>query len=285
MQTMQISGYLDLIDKISSSGLVCRCCGAAAETFSDERETFCNFCESHVSYSDANILNSNSENESNLINLQKSAATGEWIKGVKYADALALTKDPFFLYGASMYYRLFSDFTYNDVNYEQGGFMYSNAEKRSDDFQKNKYNAMALISKSKEYLFKIIKTVSSSQQPDSEHLYLKFISNIKLKRYPQAAESLVELETASPKSTVSKYAALVFSVDVVYNDKPSNKPLQIDSASGSSTFFYYLAKQMVNQRNLEDAITILNRLNSKSYMPMAFYYRKRVVDVNLASGL
>lgn len=277
---MQIKGYLNLIDRISASELICRCCGAYAYTFVAQNDTFCSFCEAHVSSDNASMVHAKTENGKSLASMQKSASSGAWEDGVQYADALASTKDIFFLYGASMFYRFFSDFTYNDVNYEQGGFMYSNAEKRSDDFQKNKYNAMALISKSKEYLFKIIKTVKSIPNPDAESVYLKFMSNMKLKRYPQAAESLMQLVKAGPDSAMSRYAELVFSANDV-----SNKTPNIDSAFGSATFFYYLAKHLANSGNLEDSIKILDRLAGRSYMPMAFYYKKRVADVNSASRM
>ena len=139
-------------DSIFLSNLVCRCCGNKVYVLSDAQESICNFCEAFVSMKDKDVVHGNRSVENNLALMQKSASTGKWEAGVASADALAATKNPYFLYGAASFYRFFSDYTYNGVDYTLGGFMYSNAEKRSNKPQINKYNAMALISKSREFL-------------------------------------------------------------------------------------------------------------------------------------
>jgi hypothetical protein len=276
--------YLDLIgSSIVPFNFTCRCCGASSYTTSAQHETFCNFCEFYVNLEAMNAVQGSADAKKNLLGMNNAAQRGQWLQGVPYADALAATKDPFFLYGVSHFYRFFSDFTYYDVNYNLGGFMYSNADKRSDELLKNKYNAMALISRSKEYLFKALKVISTAPS-DAKLVYLKFMCNMKLKRYALAASNLTDLYGLDDAVTISKYAKMIFTIETASKIPILSKLPDINSASGSANFFYYVAKHIAKAGDLYTATAILNSVNDKIYMPMAVSYNRRITEVNSALG-
>lgn len=264
--------------------LTCRSCGSSSDTVDEQDETFCNFCEGYVDQDGITALHSTPLLEKSVLAMGIAARNGHWLQGMPYADALAATKDPFLLYGAAHFYRFFSDFTYYDVNYNQGGFMYSNAEKRSDELQKNKYNAMALISKSKECLFKALKQISLIS-PNANLLYLKFMCNIRLKRYSQASIALSGLGTFKDSGSLFKYATMVISNETAKSGSKTAFLPDLNTISGSSNFFYYASKHLAKSGNLEDSIKILTLLTNKIYMPLASSYNRKVIDVSSASGL
>ncbi|MDE1768594.1 MAG: hypothetical protein KGH64_03425 [Candidatus Micrarchaeota archaeon] len=283
---MRIVDYLRLMDEIHASNLVCASCGAVVyTTLINANESFCNFCESYVTKESLNSVNANSDIERTMQGMQNAAKDYKWEKGVPFADALAATKNPMLLYGASTYYKAFSDFVYSDVDYTQGGFMYSNADNRSDEQLKNKYNAMALISKSKEYLFKTLKITSANASPGPQTLYLRVMSNIKLKRYRNAATEMIELNSAKEGATLSKYARMVFDMETTDHAKNAIKPPDVDDALGSANLFYYYAKYLAKKKDFGSAIYVLSNLTEKVLMPMASYYTDYLRNISAASGL
>ncbi len=274
-----VSTYLKRIDShIMLSELYCPACGSTPYVVSSQDSTFCTFCEyfavpkKDASHRDAQVAK-------NLAGMYSSAEKGQWQQGAQYADALAATKDPQLLYGASQFYRFFSDFTYHDVNYNLGGFMYSNADKRSDEPLKNKYNAMALISKSKEYIFKALKLLSS-MPADESTLYLKFLCNMKLKRHFEAGSAVVGLRNAKAGETLWAYANTVFAIESSGKMGKANRLPDPSFASGSANFFYYTAKHLAKSGNLEVSIQMLSSLNEAAFIPMASSYLARVEDVS-----
>lgn len=283
MLFMNLTQYERQIDNISISDLLCRCCGARLYVLSNAKESICNFCESYVSSDDANVVHGNSDTEKNLLNMQRCTVEKRWSDGVAFADALVATRDPHFLFGAASFYQFFSDYTYNDVNYELPGFMYSNAEKRSDEPQKNKYNAMSLISKSKEYLFKIIKIINDTPNPPDTLLFLSFMSNIKLKRYPQAMNLLQSLNAPSVNGVIRDYSNMVFSVEK--RDKKAEINMSKSFSQGISNSYYYLAKYFAMKRHIDRSIQLLNQFTGKVNMPSAAEFNKNLKDVAASSQL
>jgi hypothetical protein len=213
--------------------------------------------------------------------MQSSASAGKWEAGVAPADALAATKDPYFLYGASSFYRFFSDYTYHGMDYTLGGFMYSNAEKRSDEPQVNKYNAIALMSKAKGFLFGALKIINDIQNPDDSLLFIKFIANVKLGRKAHARAALSEINAGAGTDIVKTYANIVSSVNS--NGKLAGKYLDSGFSYGISNSFYYLAMHTAMHKNIDEAIRILDSLAVKSNMPAALYSSIRLKDVRSAS--
>jgi hypothetical protein len=274
----EVKGYTDVISSsLTQFQFICRSCGSSTYAISAEHETFCNFCEGYVDLEGMDSVHA--EAEKNLMGMSAAVHSGQWLSGVPYADALAATNDPFFLYGAAHFYKFFSDFTYHDMNYEMPGFMYSNAEKRSDEPLRNKYNAMALISKSKGHLFKALKVISS-MPPEARLTYLKFMCNVRLKRHSRAAVVLEDLK-AFDNDALYKYANMVLSAESVTGKSALMAP-DIRSAAGSANFFYYVARYFAKKGRLADSTTVLDKLTQKVYMPMAVFYKMKVTDVNNA---
>ncbi len=276
---IDLKSYIDAIE----NGLIpfefpCRSCGASSLTTSGQHSTFCNFCEGYVNIDGTNAIHGSSDVEKRLLGMNAAAKSGQWLQGVPYADALAATKDPYFLYGASHFYKYFSDFVYHDVNYNLGGFMYSNAEKRSDELLKNKYNAMALISKSKEHLFKALKVISTIP-PEPKLIYLKLMCNVRLNRYSTAASIVEDLRGFDGTEDLLKYSGLVISTEAMKSgSKPASIP-NIGSASGSANFFYYLAKYFAKSGDLESASALLDKIAENTFMPMAASYNRKIAEV------
>ena len=280
---MKLADYAKVLDSVSLTPLICRCCGSKVSALSNVQESVCNFCEAYVSIQDKDVVHGNRNVETNLALMQDSAATGKWMDGVTPANALADTKNPYFLYGASSFYKFFSDFIYYGVDYTLGGFMYSNAEKRSDEMQKNKYNAVALISKSREFLFRALKIINDTQNPEESLLFIKFISNLKLKRKAHTKKALAEINAFPDANIMKIYANMTSSV--ISKSKFADKYIENCLLYGISNSLYYLALHAAMKNDIGDAIKILDSLALKSNMPLATYTGIRLRDIKNASGL
>ena len=280
---MDVAAYAKMIDSIFLSDLICRCCGNKVYVMSSTQESICNFCEAYVAIQDKDIVHGNRDVETALALMQNSAVTGKWADGVATADNLAATKVPYFLYGASSFYRFFSDYAYYGVDYTLGGFMYSNAEKRSDETPKNKYNAVALISKSREFLFKALKIIRDNPNPEDSLLFIKFMANVKLKRKVHADKALSEINTRPGMEMMKLYANIVHNVNT--KSKLVEKYIDNGFSYGISNSLYYFAIRIASQKNIPEAINILDSLALKSNMPSAFYSSIRLKDIKSASEI
>ncbi len=280
---MKLAAYIKMEDSISLTDLICRCCGNKVYALSNVQESICNFCEAYVSVQDKDVVHGDRDIENNLALMQDSALTGKWIDGIAPADALAATKDPHFLYGASSFYKFFSDYTYYGVDYTLGGFMYSNAEKRSDEPQKNKYNAVALMSKSKEFLFKALKIINDTQNPDNSLVFIRFMANVKLKRDVYMQKALDEINAKQGIEMLKTYANIIRNVNS--KGRLAQKYLDDGLAKGISNSFYYLAIHAAKSKDINGAINMLDSLAVKSNMPSALYLSIRIKDVKSASEI
>ncbi|MHB1829767.1 MAG: hypothetical protein ACYCO0_00020 [Candidatus Micrarchaeaceae archaeon] len=278
---MDINAAKKKAASIIQSELICRCCGAKVHVISAVTESICNFCEAHVSFQDKDIVHGNSAIEKNLAEMQECAAQARWADGTQYADALAATKDPYFLFGASSFYKSFSDYTYYGVDYTLEGFMYSNAQRRSDELQKNKYNAVALISKSKEYLFRALKVISSNPQPDDPTSFLSFMANMKLKRIVNAQKALAGINSSQGNELMRSYANMAFGTET--KSKDAEKFIELSLSYGISNSIYYLAMHVAMKKRLDEAISLLDILIAKTGMPMAISFSYRLKDTKASS--
>lgn len=280
---MKIAQYVKMEDSILQSDLICRCCGNKVYALSAVQESICNFCEAYVSMQDRDVVHGNRDVETALALMQNSVVTGSWVEGIAPADSLAATKDPYFLYGASSFYRFFSDFTYYGVDYTLGGFMYSNAEKRSDEAARNRYNAIALNSKSKEFLFKALKVINDTQNPDDTLVFIKFMANLKLKRQVHVEKALAEINARPGMEMMKNYANMINAVST--GSKLAEKYVAASFSYGISNSLYYLAMHMAKHNDIGGAIKMLEPLAAKSNMPAALYLGVRLKDIRSASEI
>jgi len=283
MISMNVSGYVKRANEIADTGLMCSCCGAEVYAMSPIQESICNFCESDVNNQDRDAVHENPNAEKTLMALQQSALEGRWMDGVQYADAIAATKDPYFMFGASSYYTLFSDYTYHGVDYTQGGFMYANAQKRSDELQKNKFNAVALRSKSRECLFKAIKIIKDTQEPEERLLFINFMANMRLKRYLQAEWALAQVNAHAESGIIKNYANMVYEVE--RNRSHAPKYITESFSYGVSNTFYYLSLHLALRKDLDKAIRVLDKFIPNGRMPAALYLMHKLKDFKAASDI
>ena len=278
---MKLAGYIKRLDSVVQTDLICRCCGNRAIAFSGVQESVCNFCESYVQMADKDFVHGDKSIEEGLERMQKSASVGSWIDGAQQADVFGASKDPYLVFGAANFYRFFSDYTYYSVDYALGGFMYGNAEKRSDEIKKNKYNAVALISKSKEFLFRSLKLMEMLKYSDDSSMLIKLLANMRLKRRTHAEVALNEIDKSSNKAVIKDYAHLAFD----YNDKNGERRMSNLMALGVTNSFYYMALRESAHGNINDGIRMMDALASKSNMQMALYSGIRLKAVREASEL
>lgn len=278
---MKLGGYIRRFDSVVQTDLICRCCGNKVFALSSGQESICNFCESYVQMSDRDFVHGDKSVEEGLELLQKSASMGNWMEGVQQADNFGATKDPYLVFGAASFYRFFSDYTYYSVDYTLGGFMYGNAEKRSDEPKKNPYNAVALISKSREFLFKSIKLIDSLKYDEDSALLLKLLANARLRRKPHAMRILKDIDSGSGKAMVKDYAHLAFD----YNERNGERRISNLISMSVLNSFYYLALRESARGNLDDGIRMMDALASKSNMQLALYSGIKLKGVREASAL
>lgn len=270
------------LNKITRLVLRCRSCGSTLYAIGSSADGFCNICEAYVNSLDNNNAQSNPAVSENLGLMSSSLESKKWIDGANYADLLAATKDPYVLYGAATFYSLFSDYTYNDVNYKLGGFMYDNASKRSDDLKKNKYNAMALTSKSREYFYKTLKVIGDISTQSETLIYLNFITNMKLGRNAQAFITLNKMRGWKAGNKLLDYAEMVYAekTDVKKADVRIVRMMDLNVVNS----FYYMAKYLARTKDFDDSKVILNAIVNSTGMPMASTLLNKITDVEKAMG-
>lgn len=269
-------------EKMFSSGLICRCCGARTYLLSEASESICSFCEAYVTDVDKQIIHGNLDMERNLSLMQLNLSQGKWEDAAQFADALIATKDPYLVYGAGSFYKYFSDHVYNGVDYTQGGFMYSNAAKRSDETLKNKHNAMALISKSKECFFRVIKTVADNTVQDNMLRYISFMSCMKLKRHSQARITMNIMSTVPCPEVIRDYMGMVY--DVSMRERKAHHHITASMKHGVSNSIYYMSMYLAMHRHLDEAIEMLDSFAPRTNFMQASYFNSWLKNVNSASG-
>ena len=159
--------------------------------------------------------------------------------------------------------------------------MYGNADKRSDEPRNNKYNAVALISKSKEFLFRALKLMDTPMYGDDSSMMIKLIANLRLKRLVHAEAILKDIDKGSKNAMIRDYAHLAFD----YNERYSEKRVHSLMALGVINSFYYMAMRESARGNIGDGIRMMDALASKSNMQMALYSGIKLRAVREASEL
>ncbi|MDE1861033.1 MAG: hypothetical protein KGH72_04955 [Candidatus Micrarchaeota archaeon] len=266
---------------IVQTDIRCRCCGTSLFSAGKLPDEFCTFCEAYGN-GKAHNADANPVIKENVLMMGKAMREGAWLDGVKYADAIAEINDPYALYGAANFYAAFSDFTYNDVNYNLEGFMYENSSKRSDDLKKNKYNAMALTSKSREYFYRLLKIATSQTSIDEYMAYLAFMANVKLNRRAYISMTLAVLRGMKLDDSVTHYAEMVYMEKLA--SAHAAEYVSRMATPGYVNSFYYLASLLAKNKNFDDASSILERLEKSTGMHMASKLLMRISQVEKAMG-
>ncbi len=266
---MNFFNYIKAFENVQLAQVICRYCGSIAYSY-DGKEAICHFCENHADADKSQALND--PVLSKKLNVQLSMGKSDWEGAAKAADALATASaDPYMLFFGASIYRAYSDYKYYDRDYNLMGYMEQNSA--------NVYASLDFTSKSKEYFYKAIKTIDSQPQvaSDASLQYTKFISLMRLGRVSESYNALAKLREIAATGLLTDYAGMVYSVEMDSKDVEHrlNGPL----AAGHPNAFYYLARRMIKQKKLDDAERVLEMLQKKVSMPMAFYLLGRVRNV------
>lgn len=239
----------------------CEFCGSHVPSYNAD-SGFCYFCELNVNSLDETLRHY--PDFYDALNLM-----GEGIIEAKWEDAekglqklMTLRKSPEMSYVAGVFYKAYSDYMYADRDYDYlGGFREQNAM--------NINSGIALFYKSKAMFYQAIADANKDLQADNKNeskLFVRFMSETKLKRMVDASATLKELNVVS-KGVKSAYASMVYSSTM--NDKRSATFMKQLADIGIINSFYYYAKLLADENRLSDAKKMLLRLLSRANVPAA----------------
>ena len=213
-----------------------------------------------------------------MVSIQAAIKNNDWATTFGKLDTVDPAGDPVRLFGAASIYSILSDYTYNSVNYNLEGFMYQNADNRNDEYDKNKYNAMHLLSKSKEYLFDALYVINSQgKNVDQRALFLQFMANMKLNRFVQAYKLLNGLGNSKQENLMLQYAYMAYNVET--NAEGAEQTIERLVQRGELNALYYLARHLLNNGSPAAASMILHALLGRTEMPFAARLLTKTQDV------
>ncbi len=272
---MRVNKYLKDIKNMHFSELECDCCGSPVYSTHPDSGSFCHFCEAFTT-----TLKGQSPNPDAVVifKAQSLMRAGNHSAAADTLEQLSKPDDIQTLFGAGMVYWELSDAIYGAVNYTLPGFMEKNALQRNDEFDKNKYNAMHLLSKSKSLLFELLynaKHEGTNVLPSVQ--YLVFAAQMKLHRRLDAEQSLKIMLSASKDSLTSHYSSMVYHVDTE-GEKADTYINSVSSVNEINALFY-LARNLIKKHNVPEARKVLESLVSMVYMPKALTLLGKIQDL------
>lgn len=276
---MDVSGYLKKLSKAKFSETECPSCGSPVLTTNPS--SFCHFCEMFIF--EEGPRKSGGSARQTLLRANTAIRSGDWLSGIGALAPLENSTEPLILYGMGNIYKRFSDYTYGSVNYSLGGFMNSNADKRNDEFNRNKNNSMHLLSQSKEFLFRTIYLISNQMKSDDWlYLYAQFMAEMRLKRYAQAHVILGRIN-GQASSPISGYANMVYAVETRARNAESHlKPLLGNCELNA---FYYASRYLINSNRFSEAKKVLLKITGMASMPMAQELLNKMNEIEEATKL
>lgn len=263
---MQRSEYSALDREFSE--LACGYCGSITYAISS-KDTICHFCEAYVNTAEEAIKAD--ETYAKLSVIQKLISSSSFEDALKATDALSSkATDLRVLFGSFAIYAAASDARYYDRDYNRSGFMEENSS--------NVYASLDLVSKEKESAFKFLRLSAEKQKssPDRIIEYLRFITNVRLKRRLYAKRSLDLLESSGTVILSLQYARMVYAVE--YSSGNPESLLSPMLIRGSPNSYYYLSRSLFRRGKYAEARMILQKLSEKIRMPMAASFSVRVDD-------
>lgn len=258
--------YLKLLASYRPVAQKCPYCGTSTLSASG-RPSFCNFCEQFAG------VQAGASSPFEAIKAQLDANSTE--AALKSADQLMKgNMDPEQLYLLGVFYLNLSTIEFQSKDYNQMGFMEPNAD--------NIRASLDLTMKWKECFFKVIRIVGGELQGniqvDPTMVLMKFMSEIRLQRYVDAATTLRTLQSLDKRGTYSEYALLVYSVEK--DTKQAQASLLAALGSGEMNAYYYLAKYLAKQGKLKEAESLLSTLSTSVEVSMSreLLYRIRLTE-------
>lgn len=240
----------------------CTLCGSEI-AYGGKSSNFCHFCEAEAPQAHTQHI------DNHLAEVQSLLGKGMISEAAKKTDAaVSNSTDPRLLFAAAQTYRFISGVQYYDLNYSRNGFMEENSS--------NIYAALDSTAKYKELFYK---SLAYSEGHDGKNMhdpdlaYLAFISYVRLKNLHKAKERLASI-ARSRRSHLYRYAHLVYSAESKLPEAEREAEALIMEGNVNASF--YLAKAMLNRKDLASAYGVLKLLVSNVRMPDAAFMMDRV---------
>ena len=271
---MRVDKYLQGIKSMRFSELECDCCGATVYTTHPESGSFCHFCEAFTATPKGSSANPDA---AAMREAHGSMRIGKYDDAAEALLKVQPTDDLRVLFGLGATLGELSDAIYGAVDYTLPGFMDSNADRRNDEFNRNKNNSMHILSKSKEMLFQLVHAArkQGNEMPPTMQ-YLEFAALERLKRHVEAKGVLLRMQASSKESLLSQYAAMVYGVNT--GDRTAMRYVDSVSSVHEVNTLMYFARSMVASRQFGEAKRALTELNSMAYVPRAITLLHKIVD-------
>jgi len=260
---------LRILDKDPIRLFRCEYCGCQVPSYNQE-STFCYFCELNTSGMDE-ILKKYPEFYTAITSLTESMNASKWEDADEaMRSLLQMRKSPEMSYTAGVFYKAYSDYMYGNRDYEYlGGYREQNA--------KNINAGITFFYTSKAFFYSAISQANKNLEADDKDpnmLFVKFMSELKLKRLSDARDTLQRLNQISG-SVKSAYASMLYSSTM--KDKRSSTFMKQLADIGMINSFYYFAKLLTQENRLLEAKSILIKMLTRVNMPAA---KELLDDIN-----
>ena len=181
--------------------------------------------------------------------------------------------DPEAFYVSALLCLRFSDLAYLDRNYALPGFMEENSAKIGA--------SMALASKGKDYLCRAAAIAGEAAAQKRETLYIKFMSEIRLRRPADASRTLEQFAGTDSNDVLANYARMVYAVSA--GTKSAERLLAAALKANEPNAFYYLAEHLARKGRLAEAVGVLAELGQKADVRISAGLLGRIRDAQAAS--
>jgi tetratricopeptide (TPR) repeat protein len=269
--------YLQLLSAVKFLIQTCPHCGSETN-FISGGDFFCNFCEQHND--PALLQNVDRTAQVAFVPVLSQMNTGNLDEALKNAERLMKNNaDAKQLYLLGLFYRNVSGIRYYQKDYALKGFMEANAASSA--------SSLGLTSRWKECFFKAIGIIdgeiSKNLQIEIDLVFIKFISEVRLRRFVDAANTLRRLQNMDRHGIVADYALLVYSVEK--NTGQAEASIAKAAARNNVNAYYYLAEYLARQKKLEEAGGILEKLDKTTEIAMVQELLNRVRATQEASKM
>ncbi len=267
---MAESDYVKFLEGNPSRVLRCAYCGEEVKAY--DSEAICQFCGMP-----ANLADEELKTESNvydlLLKMQEALRNGNYASVISYSEEMLNSeKNAENYFSAGIFCSAASDYLYSKVDYNIYGYMEDNAA--------NKAKAKEFTTKAKQYFYAALKMCDSSPSNNFEYTYLKFVIQLKMKRFADAKKSLDAVNKSNGTKLAKDYANLAFYVeDGMLNDAKAylkKMPKYKDVAIS-----YYVAKLNAKSGNIGQAKRMLEKIVNSVQMPKAQKLLGEIEQLNI----
>ena len=267
--------YLELLTDAKLLVQTCPRCGSDTH-FISGGDFFCNLCEQRNDPTNQEPVNETAR--TSFAAVLTPMGKGDLDGALKSAEQMLKNNlDPTQLYLLGVFYRYLSDTRYYQKDYNIKGFMEANAD--------NTRTSLDLTARWKECFYKATRIVDSeinkNLQVDADLILMKFLAEIRLRRFVDAANSLRRLQNMDKHGLIADYALLVYSVEKPTKQAEASVAKSI--ARNNLNAYYYLAKHLAREKKLQEAADLLDKLNRITEIPLVEDLLNRVRSTQEAS--